>query len=700
MSADFEIDSPILVDTTASSLLPIYGTLSDDQTEFVPQMPSGPKWQGTDVTLRLGRSKNTADIFIPLLSIDEQAPAIAGITGTPIDDMLTGTPWKLYELTAQGAANIIFTGTQVDNDKLWREDVVVIHAECQKYDLEGVPVYGSLWYSKGDFSFRYSRRCIMNEKNQPNMTILRGIPCFCSPRQGLMPGQEPPTTPVEGVASYWTPVYSWKYFYNIFNNQDIYAPYILPKFPEFQLCPDNLDWADGLENALVETNLDGTNSIRKHAQIDFEDRNLFEVLNLICEQAGPYGIFCNPVDDPFGFSGSLQILRTTYNNTGAQGLYRSTAGNVENLNIGAVFNYGTQKESGRNLFTKATVSGMVIPIETTLSTVDGSLQWVDTDNSQFALWKQFIADQVSAGHYTNKQILNWANNQFPIAVQTLRINPDGSTYDFQDGTSEAGMPIASAPREFLEHLLTSYLPNGASLADRQNNVFPIRFEYSRDGGSTWLGCPNDHGMSRDDSDWSIWIEPLAAKLDPNGQAYTWSGNLNNATAITRTDIRVTLGVLCDHSPRQTLKLASDPTQSIDVSPVPFGDADKIQLGFSRHYRAGTELYAYELTHNSIVPLGTGSAGDNAPVTGTIRDDQSYQIDHVKRKLSNIGRLLKTGFYQYPHIFAQLRPGMQFNNVYNLDGNATVVDAYPVRSVAHEIKFESGNGKNRTSVTTG
>ena len=693
-SSDFELDTTSLVDTTASYFSPIYGKL-DDGGDF-QEVPPLILWQGAQIKLRAGRQKNTATICIPLLSVDETGPTVCGITDSPLEDMVYGTPWKIVQIDPDGNSSILFSGVQVDKNLETKEDCAVITCECQKHDLEGVSVYGQLFYSNGDMIYRRSARCIMNYRGQPNMTVdSDGNPLFCAPWLGLAQGEAPPETPVEGKASYWTPPFSFKYMFNLYNNEDI-AALILETYPAFQMVPSSIVWADGLEAALTEVNEDGTSSVRKHAQLDNEAKNLFEVLSNICDESGPFCLFMDPNED--GFTSNLQIIRYRYNATGPVGIYRSTSGDIVDA-TGPVAVSCTLNESGKNTFTKVTISGLPIAIETTLSTVDGSLLWVDETDSEFTKWKQFITDQIAANHYTFKDILQWANNLYPTAVQALKINPDPDEFDFQMGTTEEGSPLAYAPREFLEHLLSSYLTGGSTEADRNNNTYPIRFEYSRDGGANWFACPADSGMSVDDNDWSIWVEPLSTKLDLTQQGFTWTGSSANANAIVRTDIRVTLAVMCDHPISSSYRITCDPSEGVDILDGTFTDTDKIQQGYSRHYYADSELYAYEIVHNSIVPMGAGAA-DNAPTSFIARDDTKYSDNHGKRRLEDVGRLAKADTYNFPHVFNQFRPGTQIDNLCNLDDTGQINDTYRRGVVIHEVHFTAEHGKNTTAVIAG
>lgn len=708
MPADMSITDNSYLDSAASTLVPRFQQFADNGTGTqVSTDTTGPYWTASEVRLNTGRNPSTAVCHIPLAaSTDETAPTVAGITSSPVlSGIKIGTPVGIYDQYS-GGEQVVFTGYVEKIIQNLKDDTATVHCVDARWMLDSIFVIGQLFYNatSNTVSYRQGWRCVMNENGQPNCCPdMDGRPVFCVANMGLTVGEEPATDISASYdnngkpqATYWTPQLALDYFYRMFADGSTTA--YTTAFPWFTQIPGNLSWPISLSSATMQVNSLTLNSYRKAAEYDFEGMKLTDVLQRLCEAAGPYALFIEPQSDSYG--GTLQVVRTRYDGTNAISVARATGGNANPDMDDVVFTAGEICDDGRDTYTRFVVAGDNVHIEIRLSTVDGSLRkgW---DNATFTNWKNY---QVTNGSTTVPGTANsafeQANSEYNKVLRCYRIEP---TFDFQQGTTEASYPRAEAGRPPLPHLLSSFLEGtGSTLADRIQAPYDIRFEYSTDGGATWFLASGESGLSIDPVDGAIYVDALrksGTAADTTWSGVTWSGSLLNPGSITANDVRVTLAIPCDHRLTVAQRLAVDQSAALALSGDSNEDNSSIYKGTTRlWYADAAHLYAKDIPNTTVGdwPVPQSVAGATAQ-TNTLRDDTAFAQQHLNRKTADYGRVNRSGRLVYPHLYSMFRPGYQIQDMLNVGASTST---FPIRAVCVAIVFQAGKGQNATVLMLG
>lgn len=684
MSGNAEITTSGYLDTSASSLVPRFRQQAESASApgtLVTTNLTGPLWQCSEVRLRIGKEPSYAIAQIPLQSIDETAPVLAGVPTSLVSGIKIGTPASVFDARSD-AEQVVLTGFVVNIDQNLKDDALSVTIADHRWIMAGLYVVGQFFYDGTSTVYRQGWRCVMNPNGQPNCTRdADGRPRFCTENLGLAAGVSPPSELTEGYASPWTPQRAMDYFYDVFNSAALLA-LAATDFPWFTQCPASLEWPIGLSSGLTSVQGQSLNSARKVREMDFEGTKCVDVMQQLCEMAGPFSLFVDP--NPEDHKGTLQIIRNKYNGQGAIPVGRASAGNANGVMDDCVFVAGNLQDNGGELYTKLAVSGDNVHIERRISTLASAglvKAWSSTD---FTAWKTAIT---SGGG--DDAGLKRANSKYPKVCCGYRIDPD---FDFQASTSESAYPRAACARPPLTHLLSSFLEGtGSTMEERLSAPYQIIFEYSTNGGSTWQVATEDSGLAIDMADGTLYVSGL------RNAGLTWNGDLASASAITENDLRVTLVFPCDHRFQRAVKLATDSTTGMTESTDEQNDNDRIERGLSRLYYADAgKLYTYDIRYDAYpVPERAGGTA----LSSTLRDDSDYLDEHVLRKAAEHCRVPRTGKLLYPHLYSLFRPGYQISHMLNLNESGTA-STYPIRAVVTEIIFSCGKSQNHTELVLG
>jgi len=664
---------------------------------------SGPYWSCNEVRLKAGRAPSYAIAHIPLKSTDETSPQIAGVRGGPLDGIKSGTPAAVYDVFT-GNENLVMTGVVMNVRQDLKEDAASVVIMDHRVLLAGLKMAGQFHISgTSGVSYRQGLRCLMNEDGMPNCSGYEDgsgllIPVFCPINYGLTAIAEPGELQV-GKASYWTPSLALQYirwFSTSLTAQSLRTDSTNANgdypFAFLSGADSSIVWPPTYHEVTTGLNDVSASSVRKAREIDLEGRSVLDAISECAEMAGKFALHIRPTAD---YKGTIEIVPTRYSG-GGDSIARATAGNANPVLNNCVFAAGTIEEDATDLFTMVAVTGERVFIERRFDTVSGSLSWAYTA-ADLSSWKTL---QNGATPLTRLTRFEEANATYNKVFAALRVT---TTNDYQAGTSEEGLPLANIGKPPLPSLLSSFLEgveNSATLMDRMNTPYAIRFEYSEDSGATWKMAEEQDGLSINPQDGTIWITGLRSI----GRTFKSSGTtlnekLSAVSSATPVDIRATLAMPTDHRLTAARKLTTDPTINVLPSTDTQDDNDRIEPGFSRlYYIDADRLYAKHIRYDAYpVPQSAGGSVQSAP----IRDDSSVAHDyigaHAQRKISELGRLKKTARIIYPLLYSLWRPGMAIKELLNIGAAGTVTSTVPVRAVCNEIVFKCGKMQNETAL---
>ena len=270
--------------------------------------------------------------------------------------------------------------------------------------------------------------------------------------------------------------------------------------------------------------------------------------------------------------------------------------------------------------------------------------------------------------------------KYPALFAAYRLSP---AWDPQAGSPLAGEPFAAVSRPVAPCLLSSYLTGaGVEQVDRLAMRRPIRWEYSADGGSTWLLSFANSGL-RVDADGTIWIEGLR-DAGHTFQAVETGSVPSLSVALQPCSLRATLAIPTDSRLTAALKRATDPTAGVAVAGA-VDDADRYEPEFGRMlYVATPDAYSREEAYKSW-PVPQVIAGA-AEVNQTLRDDTDLIEAHASRRVNSEGRLRRGGILILPNAGPIIEPGTPIRALANVGAAGEV----PVHAMAVRVVVQCGN----------
>ncbi len=691
MPSNGQIVTSGLIDTSAITLTPVFAqpTTSSGQSggEY-----STPKAEAKLVHLRVGREPSYANCFIPLKSIDDSAPSIAGVNSSPLKGIKKGSDARIVA-QYNGKPVTLLVGVVTNVNQNLKPDTGLVVISDHRYLLQGKRVVGRFDISGSantGLSYRQGERAHMN-KDGPNCTIGPFGACFCPVNMGLAAGEEPPAVLTVGKASYWTIPYALEYVHFAYAPGGGSAGYTT-YFPWYTTVDGRITWPESYASAITNVQ-DGTSSVVKAREMDITGMRIDVAISYLIEMSGHYGLYFSPAAS--GYTSTLEIVPTRYDST-VSGITINRASGNDGLNSNVIISGGINEDI-TDLFTLMVVSGDMVYIERRMDSYSIGLEpaWSQTGpgSDQDNLMNYIMAP--TSGIIPNS--IDALRAGFAIWDKVFVAYRMKSDYDFQAGTSQSAFPRAQVFRPPLPHLLSSYLEGLTSnQKDTVNALWPVRFELSTDGMAWFLA--DEHDGFRIDEDGTFWIPGLRKLAQISFLGNTWVGNINpvpgtpTKPTLARAYIRATLVVPCDHRLTGSLKLACDQTANVNVLPAG-DDSAEIDPNLSRMFAAdAAALYAYSERYQSWAPPETIKTPGQAAKTGVLRDDTSYITQQLKKRLNDIGRINRSARLLAPHLQAGLNPGDMVADLNNTgDGSS-----FPIRACCHEVIFTcDGNGKNST-----
>ena len=687
MVADGTVVTSTNLDSTAIRLVPEFemgspggGTITGGYT--------GPFWTCKSLRLRYGKSPSIAQISIPLATgVDETAPSVALVPSSPGRAIRGGDYVSVSASSAAGSAPM-FCGSVVNIAHDFKSDTLDITALDHRYLLDGLKICGRFHISGTTaIVYQQGQRAVFNPDGLPNCTIGTGDAlCFCPPNWGLANGERPPTTPRSGKACYWTADSVLQYLRWTFTSAQAKALAVVHKW--FTQMPEIIDWPTGLSGALLLDTVDA----RKYPTLDLDGMRLTDALSATVETSGPYAINMIPLPD---FRNQMQIVRSRYNGKG-QTVMRAAGGAAYSTMAKVVATAGSYEEDFTETFTLVTVAGDIAYIERRADGyVDDAIEpaWSTAD---YTAWLTLVRDGVPAKNIdpASEKSFEAACAKYPRVLAAYRIRTD---WDFMAGSALAGRPRANTSRSVLSSLLASFNENTAldTTEAKTTDTFPIRFEIYDSAAGKWFVATLLDGLRLDD-DGTIWVPGLRQNV-PSGSAYancTWTGSRSDPAYIIANKLRATVAIPTDERLTEARRLASDATHPDVKISGDREDADRISSHLSRLYYAdSSSLYKYwEQVQSYYIPEVAGGTVQ----TKVLRDDSDLAGAHAAKKLSDFGRVRRTGRLIYPHIYAAWSPGYMISSIKNIGG----VGEYTVNACCQEVVFSCDGQTNTTELVLG
>ncbi len=683
---------------------------------------TGPGWNGVEIVLQSGMTPGSATVQISVSQDnDEKMPSLCCINSSAINNIKIGDLCAIYAIIHNIEVHL-FTGYVLDINQNLTKDTATISLQDHRHALSGVPIIGSFIADvDGDVSYAHANPPFINWDNRPNCALgyVDGyqVPMFCQPDMGLLPGDLIYTgtsstafTPVLGKACYWSPKTFWQYLWWAYTTdsaanvglelgiQDVYLDYV------FTQVADELVWDPGLE-AILQGPLNSTalNTERKCVSINFQGRNLLEVLQNICLMYGQYGLDIVPYGPTEGL---LDIVNTcplidSQGNTNGIDVLRFTDGRVQDENDPGISG-GTYNLVGKDAYTRLLLSGETVFIETRVILIE------DFGDSDFDQWQ---SEFTNLGNFDLEFVE--ANKAHPSVFCWYRINPEDTFNDsldsdesIQKGTTEEGYPLAYVGRPPLQTLLSSFLAEYSGgqnipLVSLMNSHFPIYFEVSYDYDpehpelATWLLCTNGSDDFTIEPNGRIRLNGLrnisttgtgTFQLPGKAGRYQFPLDIKSGT------IRATFAIPLDHAVRAGYRLASD----INASTLPIQtnpDADRIATSYSRaafENLGGQNLYDYWIRNKSYPTPNTRLTAPGG-LSSIIRDDLPYLAKQAQIRAYQMLRIPKSGELIYPFILPDFRPGVSISTLVNQGSNTN--SDYDLDAIVNRVTFACGDFEN-------
>lgn len=677
----------------------------------------GPHSRVQKVRLESGEAPSMAQGIVPLKVLNDIAPSISAVAGSPLSKIFHGQPAEVLAQINPDAGTSdplvsVFKGYISDINADIGKDCGIVLISDARWLIEGISLLGSFWAQPdGSVQFREGVRAHFNKNKAPNMiwATQGGItaPVFCDEYFGIndtveTSGSSIPfvTTGSQSLAQKWTSSTMLQYFQ--FATSATATALVTPYFPFYKGMPDTIVFQDNLSSVFA----DGTEAPEREApEKVIHCHSLMNAITEVCRGAGPYA----PYILDSGTNAVIQIVRSQYNGmdqqnvispSASKGISLARAGvNGVTLATGGCITKGFWNESSRSTYSIFAVTGARAMIEARFNSSSTEQNPVAANASMWWAWtvaysneaKQSLLDDAH-GNISGSEtaaILNMLK-KYPDLFAVWFINP---LTDFQAGTTQAGLPIAKNTRPPLPHLLTSYVKSGtADQFAKINSRRPIPVETSLDAGTTWVTIQENDGLI---------IEPnghisLKAFRDSSngaliGKTYkivSTGAYGSGGYAITTFEplaVRMNLAVPCDQRITGSIKMSWDHTpDSADKLPLCNGqtnDGDRMDPSFSRLLAidAGT-LYGYEErggtlksyplpaslkdpTTNAAYPASDSTAGQALyGAANVIMNDQRQADNHAFRSAQENGRLKRGGKLITPHIVLTAQPGQMVSDL--------------------------------------
>lgn len=706
MPATARVASASVLDSSAMLMRPKFAQASS--TGGVSGV-TGLHWKCTKLVLQAGIAPSYGLCEIPLAALDDTAPSIAGVSSSPLEGIKIGTPVQIEGITSGSQAVSLFQGYVSDLNARFgpREDTAIVEVLDARWLMEGVPVIGSFWKSASGtngISYRQGWNAHFNAGGQPNCIYVSGVPVFCEPNYGIGDGESPADsntgTARETKASFWTSRAVLEYL-RFVTRSSTYGTYLQAKFPWLAYLADSLvTWPEEYHSAV------SSGESRKVREFEVKGENILQLMEHVLKGEGAYTIVLGPdvsssADEASSYKAQLQVIRSRYYQ-GDKTIKRGVGAAANVLTDVNTVNQGSLRFSGRNLFTKFAGAGALTFIEQRLTSATGAntdplkRAWSDADQD---LAEEFYRTRRNAGD-TPAEALEKMYKQYPNVFGAYRINDE---YDFQSSTSESVFPRAQVGRPVLGELLSSYLENSSGTGNYDKLRFrrPVLFEYKQ--SSTWKLALAGDAMRRY-ADGTITLSAMQeAGQTHDAPSETGSSPSISAVTINPRQLRVSLGIPCDHRLLAAYRLASDTSSSVPVLRPSADDADRIHKNFTRLYYIESELYGKELRRGSgdsqgsyptpEAASGTIASNKDGDNDGALRDDTTLLQAHVQKRADDVGRIERGGTLVIPHVTFAWQPGMSLHALKNTTGGD-----YALRSMLWQVTIEADSKVNRTTLS--
>jgi len=706
MPANAIISNTETADRGAVSLVAVIGDLS------------GPHWICEQVRLQDGASPAYALAKIPMKALDSTAPAVAAVSGSPMEGIKQGSAATVTAVSAGTGMMTILTGIVTSISQRWSdgEDHLIVRIEDYREYMRKWPIIGSFWANDdpddGGIAYRQGWKFRTNPNGAPNCIWrtaegLDGyVPVMCSPWHGVTADTDPPLDTVESQdqACYWTADSVLQYLRYCTTLKAL----AVANGAGFQAYPiwheAQITWPAGFANGVRAYANTQTIKDRKADDYTYERSTMLGAVQRVLEMAGPYSLNMNTATekDDAGrdvVKGVMSIVRTKYDKDGVVLMRPMGGAAVTQFAKPRVVVAGSLNESSANLYTKLVAAGDLVFIErrvwmTTAGTGTLRKAW---DAAAETAFKDYVQTGVNSRSLTLANAIQEAMRKYPQVGAAYYID---HSYDFQSGTSQSAYGRATTPRPILDTLLSNYWEgqDTAPAADQQRRYRrPILFEYQSHSADpeagTWYLANMSDGLTLD-ADGTIWLPGLRPGYTI---VATQAGTAPSAVVtIAYNKLRATVAIPCDHRLTAARKLASE-GGALQVASTKSLDASRIEdeLDFTLYEGQGDGDYALE-ERKLAYPIPQTITGATVQ-TGVIRTDADLLANHVERRAADFGRLERSGEFIMANLLTTLRPGMQIAALDNNGGGDENSEAgqyrlgVVVRAVTLNNQNQNGNG---------
>lgn len=376
MPANAALSSSGFVDSFASAGIPIFnGT-------------TGPHWEVDRLMKRNGPTPSEAHVLIPLAELDQIAPRIAGVSGSPLEDILIGqqcviqatSPTSGTESTDDAGVTLM-VGRVAEINQDIRPDMARLLILDDRWLLEGLQIIGSWWMSgsneDAEIAYRQGVAWYVNERGQPNK-IWRSsggvpVPVMCLPRYGLLDNETPPSPTDTGnttKATFWT-AQDILTAIQFAVTQDAYNQ-VKAKFPWYPVAdPTTLTWDSDYASIVID---DSTNEFRKAREAVYSGTNVLDLITEIVRSCGNYALTMQSESSGDSSKNVVRIVPSRYTGDGSGiSLPRPCGGEAATVFVdGIKVIDGAIKEGGRNLYTKFAAGGARVVTQQRVQIMDES----------------------------------------------------------------------------------------------------------------------------------------------------------------------------------------------------------------------------------------------------------------------------------------------------------------------------------------
>lgn len=725
-----------------------------------------PKTYCQKLITRWGENPSEAQCIIQLDDLDSTVPAVAGVPSSPVMSIKRGDLAQIFYENVT-----LFSGLVIDSPMDIGDDSALLIIKDFRYLLEGVQFIGSWWadIDAGDGPGVHWRnvKAHYNKNNEPNCIFVDVgadilLPVFCPSGYGIsdfrtggagfsaitVPDPQDQRT---DVACYWTPATAMlnAWFACSSTAGDIVAAYS-GNFGFYQGCVINeslITFDPNIINTFL--GVDATKVTRKAFERVYHCVSINKILEDLCKAQGPYAHNMIMNDDG---TNTIQIGRTRYIGADAKNVYGSGAGATndavkgvslqriaggvaENDLMVPTVNSGQIQNSAESYFSKVVEVGAHVVIGcrcasmqtyNAFATTAVPLVWAYAEADRLTVKAALLAYLIGGGTDVTT-FMRGQFRQYPSLFCEYMLKPG---FDFQDGTSQAGYPVALTNRELFPHCVSGFVPSfaGDEFA-RCNSRYPIPLENSIiDTDAAWLTIPDANGLAikgrgilslrlqRDqDLEGNQFSAPgSSAVSQPNVVTYNIQYHYATPADPTTTvidkfeprRIRVSLGIPCDQRVIGCLANSSDSSVNMQIGNSETDDSDMINGdNLSRMMAVDTgELAAYEerggtfgeypVPQSINRPTGGGypKAGTEANIYGTakiVRNDTDYLTDQADKKLREYGRLGGGGNPKTNRLELSAQVFDMIDNIENTGGQTS--SQAPIKKVTKQVEHDFVHG---------